>query len=69
MIRAPRAYCEPSGPVDILASQFAEFLSHVAHRTAPEADVQRCGVDIALLLQSITESARTNRPVALQGTG
>ena len=39
---------EPSGPVDILASQFAEFLDHVAQRTAPEADVQRCGVDMAV---------------------
>jgi predicted dehydrogenase len=58
----------PSGPVDVLASQFAEFLGHVAHRTAPEADVQRCGVDIARLLQAIAESARTNRPVVFPST-
>jgi predicted dehydrogenase len=56
---------EPRGPIDILASQFTEFLDHVAHRTAPEADVQRCGVDMALLLQAITNSARSGRPVAL----
>jgi predicted dehydrogenase len=55
---------EPRGPVDILTSQFAEFLDHVAHRTAPEADVQRCGVNVAVLLQAIADSARTNRPVA-----
>jgi predicted dehydrogenase len=60
---------EPRGAVDILASQFAEFLSHVEHRTAPEADVQRCGVDMALLLQAIARSARTNRPVDLRSSG
>jgi predicted dehydrogenase len=54
---------EPRGPVEVLASQFAEFLGHVQQRTAPEADVQRCGVDVALLLQAIGESARTQRPV------
>lgn len=59
---------EPRGPIDILASQFAEFLDHVAHRTAPEADVQRCGVDMALLLEAIAASARTNRPVACAGS-
>ena len=60
---------EPSGPVDILASQFAEFLGHVAQRTAPEADVQRCDVDIALLLQAIAASACTNRPLAFRSMG
>jgi predicted dehydrogenase len=59
---------EPRSPVDILASHFAEFLDHVAHRTAPEADVQRCGVDIAILLQAIADSARSNRPVAFRST-
>jgi len=55
---------EPCGPVEILASQLAEFLGHAAQRTAPEADVRRCGVDIAALLETIAESARTNRPVS-----
>jgi predicted dehydrogenase len=59
---------EPRGPVDILASQFAELLDHVAHRTAPQADVQRCGVDMAVLLQAIAASARSNRPVACTGS-
>lgn len=54
---------EPRGPVDVVASQLAEFLDHVERRTAPEADVQRCGVDIALLLQAIATSARTNGAV------
>jgi hypothetical protein len=54
---------EPRCPVDILASQFAELLDHVAHRTTPEADVQRCGVDITVLLQAVARSARTNRPL------
>jgi predicted dehydrogenase len=60
---------EPRGPVDILASQFAELLDHVAHRTTPEADVQRCGVDIAVLLQAVARSARTNRPVECRPGG
>jgi hypothetical protein len=55
---------EPRGPVEILSSQFAEFLDHVEHRTAPEADVRRCGVDMAALLEAIAESARSNRPVS-----
>jgi predicted dehydrogenase len=59
---------ELRGPVDILASQFAELLEHVAQRTAPEADVQRCGVDMAVLLQAIAASARSNRPVACTGS-
>jgi predicted dehydrogenase len=54
---------EPRSPVDILASQFAEFQGHVAQRTAPEADARHCGVDIALLLEAIGESARTSRPI------
>jgi hypothetical protein len=36
-----------------VARQLTEFLEHVAHRTAPEADVRRCGVEIALLLQAM----------------
>jgi hypothetical protein len=32
----------------------------------PEADVQRCGVDIARLLQAIAASARDNRPARLR---
>ncbi len=54
---------EPHSAVDILASQFEEFLDHARHRTPPEADVQRCGVDMALLLEAIAESAQTHRPV------
>jgi predicted dehydrogenase len=59
---------EPRGPVDILASHFAELLDHVAHRTPPEADVRRCGVDMARLLQAIADSAHRNRPVTLCST-
>jgi predicted dehydrogenase len=55
---------EPFSAVDVLASQLREFLDHARHRTPPEADVRRCGVEMALLLESIAESARTNRPVA-----
>jgi predicted dehydrogenase len=54
---------EPRGAVDVVASQLTEFLDHVEHRTAPEADVQRCGVDMAVLLEAIAESARCGVPV------
>ncbi len=54
---------EPRGAVEILASQLTEFLDHVARRTPPHADVHHCGVEIAVLLQAIAESARSNRPV------
>jgi len=43
----------PAGAVEVVASQLREFLGHVAARTRPEADVVRCGVDIARLLQAI----------------
>jgi predicted dehydrogenase len=56
---------EPRGAVDVLASQFTEFLHHVSQRTRPEADVQRCGVDMAVLLEAIAESAHGNREVKL----
>jgi predicted dehydrogenase len=55
---------EPRGAVEVLASQFTEFLDHVEQRTTPEANVRRCGVDMAMLLEAIAESARTNRPVS-----
>jgi predicted dehydrogenase len=54
---------EPRGAVEVLASQLTEFLEHVAHRTESDADVHRCGVDMAVLLEAITESAGTGRPV------
>jgi predicted dehydrogenase len=54
---------EPRGAIDVLASQLIEFLDHVEHRTPPDADVHRCGVDMAMLLEGIAESARSNRPV------
>jgi hypothetical protein len=56
---------EPRSAVAIVASQLTEFLGHVAQRTRPEADVQRCGVEMALLLQAIAASARSNRPAAV----
>jgi hypothetical protein len=34
-----------------------EFLEHVAARSRPEADVVRCGVDMARLLQAIERAA------------
>jgi predicted dehydrogenase len=58
---------EPHSAVDVLASQFKEFLDHVEHRTPPEADVQRCGVDMAVLLEAIKESARTRQIVLIAG--
>jgi len=54
---------EPVRAVDVLASQFTDVLDHIEHRTPPEADVQRCGVDMAVLLEAIAESALTRRPV------
>ena len=57
--RIPRL--PPATAVDVLASQFREFLGHVAARTAPEADVRRCGVEIARLLAAIAASARAGR--------
>ncbi|MGH6905835.1 MAG: Gfo/Idh/MocA family protein [Geminicoccaceae bacterium] len=44
---------EPRGPVEVLISEFTEFLGHVRHRTRPEADVQRAGVEIAVLYEAI----------------
>jgi predicted dehydrogenase len=61
--RIPRL--PPATAVDVLASQFREFLGHVAARTAPEADVRRCGVEIARLLAAIAASARAGRRVSL----
>jgi predicted dehydrogenase len=57
---------EPRGPVGTVASQLTEFLDHARHRTTPDADVQRSGVDIALLLEALAKSARSNRPVTLR---
>jgi predicted dehydrogenase len=56
---------EPRGPVEVVASELAEFLGHVAERTVPEADVHRAGVDIAVLYEAIMAAARTRRPVTL----
>lgn len=56
---------EPRGPVEVLMSQFTEFLGHVQRRTRPEADARRAGVDIALLYDAIMRSARLNQPVRL----
>jgi predicted dehydrogenase len=61
--RIPRL--APATAVDVLASQFGEFLGHVAARTTPEAEVQRCGVDIARLLGAIAASARSGQRVAV----
>jgi predicted dehydrogenase len=58
---------EPRGPVEVLISELTEFLGHVAHRTRPEANVQRAGVEIAVLYEAIMASARTGRPVAIKG--
>ncbi|MGH6945553.1 MAG: Gfo/Idh/MocA family protein [Geminicoccaceae bacterium] len=60
---------EPRGAVEVVASQLTEFLDHVEHRTAPEADVRSCGVAMAVLLDAIALSARTNRPVSCQVGG
>ena len=59
---------EPRGPVEVVMSELAEFLGHVEQGTRPEADVQRAGVDIAVLYEAITRSARQNRPVRLKET-
>jgi predicted dehydrogenase len=61
--RVPRL--PPATAVEVVTSQFREFLGHVAARTAPEADIQRCGVDIARLLDAVAASASSGRPVPL----
>jgi hypothetical protein len=48
-----------------VTSELAEFLDHVLRRTRPEADVERAGVDIAVLYEAIMASARTGLPVAI----
>jgi predicted dehydrogenase len=63
--RIPRL--PPATAVDVLASQFREFLRHVAAGTAPDADVRRCGVDIARLLEAIAASASSGQRVAVAG--
>jgi predicted dehydrogenase len=57
---------EPRGPVEVLMSELGEFLGHIERRTQPEADVQRAGVDIAVLYEAIMRSAQQNRPVRVQ---
>lgn len=54
----------PATAVDVLTSQFREFIGHVVDRTRPEADVQSCGVVMAHLLQAIDRSAAGGRWVA-----
>jgi predicted dehydrogenase len=56
---------EPRGPVEVLMSEFAEFLGHIRHRTRPDADVHRAGVEIAVLYEAIMASARTRQPVSI----
>jgi predicted dehydrogenase len=63
--RIPRL--PPATAVDVLAGQFREFLGHVAARTAPEADVRRCGVEIARLLEAIAASAQAGQAVSVAG--
>jgi predicted dehydrogenase len=63
--RMPRL--APATAVDVLASQLREFLGHVATRSQPEADVRRCGVDIARLLAAIAASAQAGQTVAVAG--
>jgi predicted dehydrogenase len=48
----------PSSAVDVLESQFREFLEHAGTRTTPEADVSACGVTMVRLLDAIDRSAR-----------
>lgn len=55
----------PAGAVDVVASELGEFLAHVTARSRPEADVTRCGVDIARLLQAIERAAASGRAEAL----
>ena len=57
---------DPRGPVEVLMSELAEFLDHVRQRSRPEADVQRAGIDIAVLYEAIMRSAQQNRPVRLE---
>ena len=64
--RIPRL--PPASAVDVLASQFRELLGHVAAGSAPEADVHRCGVDIARLLEAIAASASAGQPVVRRGS-
>jgi hypothetical protein len=55
----------PATAVDVLASEFREFLGHVAGRSRPEADAIRCGIDIARLLEAIEHAATSGRATAL----
>ena len=55
----------PASPVDVVASQLSEFLGHIVRRSRPEADVVRCGVDIARLLQAIEAAAASGRATPL----
>jgi len=51
----------PAGAVDVVASELGEFLGHVAARSRPTADVVRCGVEIARLLEAIERAAAGGR--------
>ena len=50
-------------PVDVLAAEFRCFLGHVAARSMPDADVDRSGVEIAMVLEAIERSAEENTPI------
>jgi len=63
--RIPRL--PPATAVDVLASEFQEFLGHVKARTQPAADAQRCGVDVARLLEAIAASAQVGKAVSIAG--
>jgi predicted dehydrogenase len=47
----------PATAVDVLASQFSEFLGHIDAGTRPAADIQTCGVTMARLLAAIDRAA------------
>jgi UDP-N-acetylglucosamine 3-dehydrogenase len=59
----------PATAVDVLASQFTEFLGHAEARSRPAADVQACGVGIARLLEAIERSAISGQRVAVAHSG
>lgn len=55
------------GPVEQVARELAAFIESVETGRKPEADVQRCGVELAELMEAIYRSSAAGRPVSCGG--
>jgi predicted dehydrogenase len=57
---------EPCDPVQMVARELASFLDNVASRKTPPAGPVESGLNLAVLMEAIYESARANTPVKVR---